>query len=66
MNAGPTLSANVTHRSLELRMSPQMMRFFTLVGMALAMAGMQLKVRAETVVHPPAEPVCSGAHAARS
>lgn len=28
-------------------MSPQLMRFFTLVGIALAMAGMQLKARAE-------------------
>jgi hypothetical protein len=66
MNAGPTLAANVTHRSLELRMSPQMMRFFTVVGMALAMASMQLKVRAETVVQPSVEPASSVAHAAPS
>lgn len=30
-------------------MSPLMMRFFTLVGIALAAASMQLKARAETV-----------------
>jgi hypothetical protein len=29
-------------------MSPQMMRFFTLVGIALAAASLQLKARAET------------------
>lgn len=29
-------------------MSPLMMRFFTLVGIALAAASMQLKARAET------------------
>ena len=47
-------------------MSPQMMRFFTVVGMALAMASMQLKVRAETVVQPSVEPASSVAHAAPS
>ena len=39
-------------------MSPLMMRFFTLVGIALAAASMQLKARADTVtVHeaPPAQ-----------
>jgi hypothetical protein len=30
-------------------MSPLMMRFFTLVGIALAAASMQLKARADTV-----------------
>ncbi len=29
-------------------MSPQLMRFFTLVGIALAAASMQLKARADT------------------
>jgi hypothetical protein len=33
-------------------MSPLMMRFFTLVGIALAAASMQLKARADTVVSP--------------
>jgi hypothetical protein len=31
----------------EIPMSPQMMRFFTLLGIALAAASMQLKARAE-------------------
>lgn len=31
-------------------MSPLMMRFFTLVGIALAAASMQLKARADTAV----------------
>jgi hypothetical protein len=35
-------------------MSPLMMRFFTLVGIALAAASMQLKARADTL---PAAPV---------
>lgn len=30
-------------------MSPQIMRFFTLVGIALAAASMQLKARADTL-----------------
>ena len=30
-------------------MSPLMMRFFTLVGIALAAASMQMKARAETI-----------------
>ena len=33
-------------------MSPLMMRFFTLVGIALAAASMQAKVRADTVASP--------------
>lgn len=33
-------------------MSPLMMRFFTLVGIALAAASMQLKARADTVAQP--------------
>lgn len=33
-------------------MSPLMMRFFTLVGIALAAASMQMRVRAETVTAP--------------
>jgi hypothetical protein len=33
-------------------MSPLMMRFFTLVGIALAAASMQAKVRAETPASP--------------
>lgn len=35
-------------------MTPLMMRIFTLVGIALACASMQLKVRADTL--PPAVP----------
>lgn len=35
-------------------MSPQLMRFFTLIGIALAMASMQLKARAEAVGQPEA------------
>jgi hypothetical protein len=46
-------------------MSPQMMRFFTLVGIALAAATLQLKARAETVAHALAEPACTAAPAAR-
>jgi hypothetical protein len=38
-------------------MSPLMMRFFTLVGIALAAASMQLKARAEVPGAPP-----SGCH----
>lgn len=38
-------------------MSPLMMRFFTLVGIALAAASMQLKARADTVDGPGAAPV---------
>ena len=33
-------------------MSPLMMRFFTLVGIALAAASMQARVRADTVPSP--------------
>jgi hypothetical protein len=33
-------------------MSPLMMRFFTLVGIALATASMQAKVRADTLATP--------------
>lgn len=33
-------------------MSPQLMRFFSLIGIALALASMQLKARAETVGTP--------------
>ena len=66
MGAGPTLAANVTHRSLELRMSPLMMRYFTLVGIALAAASMQSRARADTVAQPLAQAACSAAHAART
>ena len=38
-------------------MSPLMMRFFTLVGIALAAASMQLKARAATVEAPLAQQV---------
>lgn len=38
-------------------MSPLMMRFFTLVGIALAAASMQMKARAETVGAPEAQQV---------
>ena len=38
-------------------MSPLMMRFFTLVGIALAAASMQLKARADTVDSTGAAPV---------
>lgn len=38
-------------------MSPLMMRFFTLVGIALAAASMQLKARAETPSAPEAQQV---------
>lgn len=39
-------------------MSPLMMRFFTLVGIALAAASMQLKARADTVAQPQAMQSC--------
>ncbi|MCD6076759.1 MAG: hypothetical protein K0R89_697 [Ramlibacter sp.] len=38
-------------------MSPLMMRFFTLVGIALAAASMQLKARADTAGFPVTEAV---------
>ena len=38
-------------------MSPLMMRFFTLVGIALAAASMQLKARADTLGAPQARQV---------
>ena len=38
-------------------MSPLMMRFFTLVGIALMFASMQLKARAETPGGPQAQQV---------
>lgn len=38
-------------------MSPLMMRFFTLVGIALAAASMQLKARAEAPAIPEAQQV---------
>lgn len=41
-------------------MSPLMMRFFTLVGIALAAASMQLKARAE-VAQPQAQQSCHAA-----
>lgn len=47
-------------------MSPLMMRFFTLAGIALASASMQLKARADAVAPPLAKPVCIAAPAARS
>lgn len=40
-------------------MSPLMMRFFTLVGIALAAAGMQARVRAETPTVPDTRQVWS-------
>jgi hypothetical protein len=40
-------------------MSPLMMRFFTLVGIALAAASMQSRARADTVVLPQAQQVQS-------
>jgi hypothetical protein len=42
-------------------MSPLMMRFFTLVGIALAAASMQLKARAEQLPAPPVHAVVAGA-----
>lgn len=42
-------------------MSPLMMRFFTLVGIALAAASMQLKARADTVAQPQASQSCQAA-----
>lgn len=39
-------------------MSPQMMRYFTLVGIALAAATMQLNARADTPVEPPRHQAC--------
>ena len=66
MGAGPTLAVNVTHRSLELRMSPLMMRYFTLVGIALAAASMQSRARANTVAQPLEKPSCSAERAART
>ena len=47
-------------------MSPLMMRFFTLVGIALAAASMQLKARAASVAQPFAAPACKAAETARS
>lgn len=38
-------------------MSPLMMRFFTLVGIALATASMQAKVRADTLASPDTQQV---------
>lgn len=38
-------------------MSPQLMRFFTLVGIALAAASMQLKARADAPHGMQAQPV---------
>ena len=40
-------------------MSPLMMRFFTLVGIALAATSMQLKARAEMVPAAGAQPVAA-------
>ena len=40
-------------------MSPLMMRFFTLVGIALAAASMQARVRAETPIVPDTQQVRS-------
>jgi hypothetical protein len=42
-------------------MSPLMMRFFTLVGIALAAASMQLKARADTLSQPQAQAPCVAA-----
>jgi hypothetical protein len=45
-------------------MSPLMMRFFALVGIALAAASMQLKARADTPGEPQAQQVQRSAVAA--
>jgi hypothetical protein len=42
-------------------MSPLMMRFFTLVGIALAAASMQLKARAESLPGAQAQPTQAAA-----
>ena len=42
-------------------MSPLMMRFFTLVGIALAAASMQLKARADIVPQPQVQQACPAA-----
>jgi hypothetical protein len=47
-------------------MSPLMMRFFTLAGIALASASLQLKARADTLAPPLAQPSCIAAPVARS
>ena len=48
-------------------MSPLMMRFFTLVGIALAAASMQLKARADTLAQPQAQQIVApAANAART
>ena len=47
-------------------MSPLMMRFFTLVGIALAAATMQLKARADTLAEPQARPPCSAVDPVRT
>lgn len=47
-------------------MSPLMMRFFTLVGIALAAASMQLKARADTLTEAQARPACSAVDAVRT
>ena len=47
-------------------MSPLMMRFFTLVGIALAAASMQLKARADTPAQPHAQAACVATVAWRS
>ena len=47
-------------------MSPLMMRFFTLVGIALAAATLQLKARADTPGEPQARPACSAVDAVRT
>jgi hypothetical protein len=47
-------------------MSPQMMRFFSLVAIALAAASMQLKARAETSGWTAAPAACVAADAWRS
>ena len=47
-------------------MSPLMMRFFTLVGIALAAASMQLKARADTLAATQARPACSAVDAVRT
>ena len=46
-------------------MSPLMMRFFTLVGIALAAASMQSRARAETTTVPEVRMVESAAQAVR-
>ena len=47
-------------------MSPLMMRYFTLVGIALTAASMQSRARADTVAQPLAATTCVVAASAHS